>query len=458
MVAAHKPTPVDAPDIATLLWTESLPREHGFEKLRIEGKLPQELRGTLYRNGPGQFVQFGKRYSHPFEADGAATAIRIADGAAHGASRIHTSAGLVEERARGKGLYNMNVSWPRRVLNSLRGKIKNTANTNIIVWQDRLFALVEAAPPTELDPRDLSTIGETKLGVIGAMFSAHPHRVASRKAMYNFGLEYGRATKLHMYELPDVGPARHLGAVPLHGAPMLHDFIATDTHLVFFVSPTRINVPRMLLGLGKFADIWQWKPQHGTEIICVPIDRPTEVLRFTTDAFYQWHFANAFNRANEIVVDYIRYPDFSSFYDIGGVASGGVREILGAGRMHRATIDLAAKSMRTEQVSDRSCEFPTLIPGDEGREQRINYMTFDDLTAVGSMDASGKVVAHALDADERVTEPVYVDGHLLALCHRREAAYVAVYDAARIAAGPVAKIWLDHHVPITFHGMFAPTR
>ena len=43
-----------------------------FEPLEVEGQLPKELRGTLYRNGPGQFGQFGKRYSHPFEADGAA--------------------------------------------------------------------------------------------------------------------------------------------------------------------------------------------------------------------------------------------------------------------------------------------------------------------------------------------------------------------------------------------------
>lgn len=458
MVAAHRPSPAEPSSIVSLLWTESLAREHGFEKLRVEGVIPRELRGTLYRNGPGQFVQFGKRYSHPFEGDGAATAIRIADGAVVGASRIHTSAGLVEERAAGKSLYNLNVGWARRVLNNFRGRRKNTANTNIIVWQDRVFALLEAARPTEIDPRDLSTIGETDLGVIGAMFSAHPHRVAARKAMYNFGLEYGRVTKLHLYELPDAGPARHLGAVPLSGAPMLHDFIATDTHLVFFVSPALVHVPRMLLGVGGFPQLWQWKPERGTEILCVPIDRPTEVLRFTTDAFYQWHFANAFGRANEIIVDYVRYPDFASFYDIGEVGAGGKREILGAGRMHRATIDLAAKSLRSEQVSDRPCEFPTLVPGDEGRPQSTTYMTFDDLTAVGTMDGSGKVVAHTLDGDERVTEPIYAAGHLLALCHRPGAAYVAVYDVAKIPAGPVAKIWLDHHVPITFHGTFAPAR
>lgn len=457
MVAANKPTPATLSRIASSMWTDSLPREHGFQPLRIEGALPASLHGTLYRNGPGQFGQFGKRYAHPFEADGAATAIRIAGGKALGASRIHASEGLVQERAAGRSLFNLSVSWPRRLLNNLRGRRKNTANTNIMVWQDRLFALMEAGRPTELDPEDLSTIGETDLGVIGAMFSAHPHRVASRKAAYNFGLSYGRVNQAHLYELPDTGPVRRLGAVDLPGAAMVHDFIATETHLVFFLSPTRIDVPRMLLGLGTFEQIFRWRPEHGTEVICVPIDRPTDVLRFTTDAFFQWHFVNAFNRANELVIDYVRYPDFRSFTDIGRAGAGATSELLAEGRYHRATIDLAARTLRSEQVSDRSCEFPTLQPGDEGREHRIAYATFDTLSAVGSIDARGKIIAHELPDDVRATEPIYVDGHMLSLCHTDGAAYVAVYDAARIPDGPVAKIWLDHHVPITFHGTFHPT-
>ena len=33
----------------------------------------------------------------------------------------------------------------------------------------------------------------------------------------------------------DVGAPRQLGSVELPAPPMLHDFIATDTHLVFFI-------------------------------------------------------------------------------------------------------------------------------------------------------------------------------------------------------------------------------
>jgi len=452
MVAAHKPAPVDD-ELVSLLWTKDLPREHGFEPLSVEGTLPASLAGTLYRNGPAKFGQFGQRYTHPFEGDGGTTAIRIAGGKATGASVVHATTGLAEERRAGKLLYGLSTSWPRRFSNNLRKKAKNTANTNIVAWQGRLFALMEAGVPTEIDPQTLATIGHTDLGVVSGFFSAHPHRVASRNALYNFGLEYGRVTKLHLYELPDAGRARHLGAVDLAGPPMLHDFIATDTHLIFFVSPVRVHVPRMLLALGTFDQLFRWQPEHGTEVIAVPIDRPGEPVRFTVDAFYQWHFSNAFTRAGQLVIDYIRYPDFATFYQFGDLAAGS-HEVDATGRFHRATIDLAAKTLRSEQLSDRQAEFPTVKPGDEGREHSLGYATFDNLRAIGSIDAKGNVISHQLPGDARATEPLYVDGHLVALCHTRERAYVSVYDATRIPDGPVAKIWLDHHVPITFHGTF----
>src|SRR5688572_21649840 len=66
-----------AADLAGRLWRQSVTREHGFEPLQVEGRLPDDLRGTLVRNGPGLFDLFGVRYSHPFEADGALTAIRL---------------------------------------------------------------------------------------------------------------------------------------------------------------------------------------------------------------------------------------------------------------------------------------------------------------------------------------------------------------------------------------------
>jgi all-trans-8'-apo-beta-carotenal 15,15'-oxygenase len=336
------------------------------------------------------------------------------------------------------------------------------------MWQGRLYGLMEAAHPTEIDPIDLRTRGETSLdGVVVSMFSAHPHRVASRRAIYNFGLEYGRHTRLHMYELPDVGAARHLGAVDLPGPPMLHDFIAIDTHLVFFLSPVRVDVPRMMLQIGGFPDLFKYKPELGTEVICVPIDRPQDVVRFTVDAFYQWHFANAFTRGSEIVVDYVRYPDFSSFYAVGKLSDGRAAKALSDSAAHRAVIDLERKTLRSEPVLTRACEFPTVAPGREGREHSMSYLALDELRGVGKLYPRGTLVEHVLPETQRVTEPLFVpranataedDGYLVALAHDgpTNRAFLVVYDAARLPDGPVARAWFDHQVPITFHGTYAP--
>lgn len=468
-VSAQDPQAAAGQRLAAALWRDDVEREHGFEPLLLEGQLPAELRGTLFRNGPGLFGLFGRRYSHPFEGDGCVSAVRLAAGRAEGAVRLTASAGLLEERRAGKLLYGLSAPWPRRLANMLRGRQKNTANTSVVFWQGRLFALMEAALPTELDPHSLDTLRETDLdGVLVSAFSAHPHRVDARHALYNFGIEYGRQTRLHLYELPDLGRPRELGVLDLAGPPMLHDFIATDSHLIFFVSPVRVDVPRMLLQWGGLTELFRWRPELGTELICVPIDRPADAVRFSTDAFYQWHFANAFASGGELCVDYVRYPEFSSFQQIGAHAQGGAPTPLEGGRLYRSRIDLAAHKLSSEPLHDTSCEFPTVARGVEGRPQRLTYLALDELQALGKLDvARGVLDRFQLPSSQRASEPLFVprpnasaedDGWVLSLCHDGSVgrAFLAVFDARRLSAGPLARAWFDHQLPITFHGTFLP--
>jgi all-trans-8'-apo-beta-carotenal 15,15'-oxygenase len=454
------------PDLTAQLWKRSLQREHGFESLLVEGRLPPELVGTIYRNGPGLFESFGRRYTHPFEADGALSAVRLDGKGATGAVRITDSKGLREERAAGETLYGFTAPWLKRVRNMFGKKFKNTANTAVISWQGRILALMEGSIPTEIDAADLKTVGETDLGCIRSMFSAHPHRVAARKTTYNFGLEYGRKNRIHLYALPDEGAARHEGTLDLDGGPMLHDFIATDTHLVFFLSPVRVVLPRMFLQVGGFDDMFRWRPELGTQVICVPLGsdgraRVGEALRFQAEPFYQWHFANAFTRGRELVIDYVRYPDFASFYELADPSS--TSKALATSTYHRAVVGLDTKTLRSEQLLDRSCEFPKVHPDLEGAAHRYAWLLTGDLSGIGRLDTeTGALVEHVLPADQRGSEPIFVpragggegEGHVLSLCADggSDRSFLAIYDAARLPDGPVAKVWFDHQIPITFHG------
>src|SRR5690349_16864844 len=63
-----------AADSLTPSWFKAfqdLVTEYPYEPLRVEGSIPKDLNGTLYRVGPGQFTAFGKRLPHWFDGDGA---------------------------------------------------------------------------------------------------------------------------------------------------------------------------------------------------------------------------------------------------------------------------------------------------------------------------------------------------------------------------------------------------
>lgn len=439
--------------------TENLPRAHGFETLRVEGRIPKGLFGTLYRTGPGLFERFGKRYTHLFEADGAVTAVRIQDGAASGASRIIKSSGLLEEESAGRPLYGSVAPWRRRFLNVHTGRRKNIANTNILCWQSELLALVESARPTRIDPTTLAFRGETKLGVVRGPLSAHPHHVPRHRAHFTYGVRYGRNTKIELYVLPDEGAARHLATVPLSLPPMLHDFMATERHLVFFVPPASLSVPKVMLQIGGFADAWKWRPERGTEILLVPIDRPDEPIRFSVDPFFQWHFANGYERGDELLIDFLHYDDFSSFSAIGRAEQGGAR----GGTYRRAVIDPKRKTLRMERLFDVQADFPRIHPAKDATGHRFVWLVTEETPQrlIRFDTTSGAFEAHTFDAAERASEAVVVPtgpdelaAYALSLVYddRARASHLALFDARAPNDGPIARAWFDHHIPITFHG------
>ncbi|AKU92385.1 carotenoid oxygenase family protein [Vulgatibacter incomptus] len=452
---------------------QDLPREHGFEPLRVEGTIPAELRGTLYRNGPSLFSSFGESYRHWFDGDGAVSAVRLEGGKAEGAVRLVQTQELVAERAAGRRLY-ANYCMPHP--GSLLGRIgqmrsKNVANTSVMVWNDRLFALYEAGIPVELSMEDLSTIGETTFdGLLSAAFSAHPHRIPSRRASYNFGMRFGRHTLLDLFELRDDGGARRIASLPLPGPTLLHDFIATERHLIFFVSPVRLRVMRQLLGVGTVGENFVWRPELGTEVLVVPLDEPERPFRFQVDPFFQWHFANAFEQGESIVVDLVRYPDFETNLWLGDRVRGGSgREARGT--FHRAIVDPRRSVLRMEERWSESCEFPRVAPSATGKPYRFAWLgahapgsrrdLYDQLARLDV--ESGEARRVELPAGHYPSEPIFVhkagsaaedDGWILTLVYdaRAHQSHLAILDSKRLDDGPIARAYFDHHVPFTFHG------
>lgn len=455
---------------------ENLVRGHGFEDLRVEGELPKGLRGTLYRTGPGLYERFGKRLEHPFEADAVLSAVRFdGEGGARGAARVLETPGYLEEEAAGRMLYSSGTPWLRRFIHGLQQKQKNTGNTAIWAWRDQVYALLETAPPIAFDAETLAFQREDDLdGAVVRSFSAHPTRVAKLRTWFNFGLRFGKETVLDLYafpERPEDGAARRIGCVDLPWPGFVHDFVATENYLVFFVCPGRLAMGRALLQLGSFADWFQWRPQDGTQIIVVPLasaDDPSTHRRFDAESFWVWHFVNGFEDRGELVIDYCRYPNLDSLDAIG---SG---KAIAPPILHRARVNPQGKGSRafvSEARWDVACEFPRILPARSGSAHGPTWMqTSSDpdhyglaRVALGSdADPSGDAVSVQRwipEAHQRPSEPIPVarEGEgswVVSLCHDElaGASFVAVLDGDAMEAGPVAKVWFDHPVPQTFHG------
>ncbi|MFL5322560.1 MAG: carotenoid oxygenase family protein [Myxococcaceae bacterium] len=451
---------------------------HGYRPLQVKGRIPEELRGVLYRTGPATFTQpNGRPYSHWFDGDGAVSAVRFGPAGVEGAVKFVESEGRQREQQTGKTLYGTYATQAGGVLSRVSGKAKASGNTNVIAWQGRVFALMEGSVPVELSPEDLSTIGETDLGVLGRAFSAHAHRVPSRKASYNFSMKMGRETALELFVLPDEGPARKLGEVPLPGPTMIHDFIATEKYLIFFVPPLRARIFRFLLGLDSFSSSLQWLPEQGTEVLVIPIDAPEQYSRLTVPPFFLWHFANAFERGNELVVDYSRQADFSSNVFLGALPQGGIDGAYQS-TLHRAVIDLEKKTFRSDELAPRSCEFPRVSASAIATEYRHVYAgSWSDASAgrglpdqLSRFDVrTGEEIQLALGAECFPSEPVFVrragakeenDGWIVAHVYdgRADETRVVVIDARDFGAGPIAEASFGHALPFTFHGNFDRAR
>jgi all-trans-8'-apo-beta-carotenal 15,15'-oxygenase len=449
---------------------QNLRRSHGFEPLELEGTLPDDLRGTLYRVGPGLFERFGVTVAHPFEADGAMAAVRF-NGDVEGAARVLESAGYLEEQAAGRRLYGSGAGWLRNLSSNFRQRGKNTANTSVWLHEGQVYALMEGARPTKIDPDSLAVLGEDDLdGVLGSTFSAHPRRVAALQTCFNFGVRYGREPWLDVYAIPDHGRARRLTSVTMPWSAMVHDFIATETHLVFMICPVRIAIARALLGVTNFERLLQWEPQRGAQLMIVPLADPEAVVRIEAEPFWVWHFVNGFDDGGELVVDLCRYADFGTLAAIRtgrDAANEASRPIY-----HRTRIDVRSKRVTSEARHGDPAEFPRVHAQVEGARHQFAFLlgatdgvTPRDCIRVLEVD-SGRSSQWLPERPTALSEPIPVvrgdrpgdeRGVWLltgGLDDERERSFVAVLDAANLERGPVATAWFDQPLPLSFHGAF----
>ncbi|BAZ25479.1 Retinal pigment epithelial membrane protein [Kalymmatonema gypsitolerans NIES-4073] len=473
---------------------ESLEKEFDYWIDDVEGEIPQELHGTLFRNGPGLLDVNGQRIHHPFDGDGMISRITFSNGRAHFRNRFVRTAAYLEEQKAGKILYRgvFGTQKPGGWLaNAFDFNLKNIANTNVIYWGGKLLALWEAADPYCLDPYTLETLGKEHFnGVLseGEAFAAHPRfdpssaQDSGAPSLVNFSIKPGLSTTITIFELNTEGKVVRQHAHNVPGFAFIHDFAITPNYCIFFQNPVSFNPIPFVLGMRGAGECIKFQPHQPTRIIIIsrnPKQKGVQIIE--THSGFVFHHTNAFEVGNEVVVDSICYeslPEVEPESDFREVDF----DALQPGQMWRFHLNLKDETVSRELLESRCCEFPTIHPQKVGRPYRYLYTGaahgetgHAPLQAFVKIDLeSGKRQIWSAAPRGFVSEPVFVprtphippsqgatkggedDGWVLALVydsqyHRSD---VVILDAKDFDKEPIARLHLKHHVPYGLHGNF----
>ncbi|MBD2357605.1 carotenoid oxygenase family protein [Tolypothrix sp. FACHB-123] len=468
---------------------ESLYEEFDYWIDDIEGEIPPELQGTLFRNGPGLLDVNGQRIHHPFDGDGMISRISFVNGRAHYRNRYVQTEEYIAEQKSGKILYRGAFGTQKPggwLANFLDFKIKTIANTNVIYWGGKLLALWEAAEPHRLDPHTLETLGKEYFnGALstGEPFSAHPRIDPSCQqdngapCLVNFSIQPKFSTKITIFELNLAGEIVRKYDHSVPGFCFIHDFVITPNYCIFFQNPVTFNPIPMVLGIRSAGECIKFHLDRPTQIIVIPRNPKAgkqDIKILETQAGFIFHHVNAFEVGDEIVIDSICYdslPEVEPKSDFRQVNF----EANTPGKLWRFALQLQNTTVERKLIESRCCEFPTIHPNNVGRQYRYLYIGATHAeTGNAPLQAILKI---DLDSGEKqlwsaaprgfMGEPVFVprlggetedDGWLLALVydaahHRSD---VVILDARDLNQGAIARLHLKHHIPYGLHGSFTP--
>jgi len=431
--------------------------------LEVEGELPRELNGALYRIGPNPHFKPLGRY-HWFDGDGMVHAFILRDGRAAYRNRYVRTDGLKAEMKQGRALFGGLLEQAREMPPDVP-PFKNAANTNIIGYANRLLALFEAASPHELKPDTLETLGLFDFGgKLTGPVTAHPKFDPFTGDLLFFGYQ-PFPPYVTWYRASSDGKLLESRPIDTGLPVMMHDFIATDNYAIFFVCPSVFHLENAPAGKPIFV----WEPQHGTRI-GVMNRKNGDVKWFQDEAFFVFHFLNAYEENGSLIVDGCRMESL----DMSGNSFGGKPTM-----PWRWNLNLKDGTMRQRQIDDVPAEFPRFDERIAGRKHRYGYFAGGDVispehetsfkTLLKRDYHTDKLEVHELGKHFAPGEPVFVrrsakssedDGWVLAVWYdeERNRSEVVVLDAQNFAGAPVARIKLQHRVPWGFHGNWVPAQ
>jgi all-trans-8'-apo-beta-carotenal 15,15'-oxygenase len=438
----------------------------------VEGRVPKDLSGTLFRVCPGQRENHGVAYQHLFDGDAYVAKYTIRDGAVSFRARFVDTPQRRQEIEARRMLYSeFGTSAPPAPAGIRLGRGKNQPSVNVIRWDGRLLGLSEGGHPTAIDPEDLSYRGEWDFhGTLpgNTPFTAHPKFDRVSGVGYGYGVTQGMPMKLSVFRMERDGRLTPLHSVPLDGYFMIHDMVLSAEHIVFLIPPVRFDFATLLTGKATIADAVKYFEKEPTRIVVLRRDGTGKPVTIELPASMVFHHGNAFERDGKLVFDSVLNPDGAVLNELANWDRQDASRANPA-RLTRLVVDLAKGVVESRTDLHENLEFPRFDDRRLGTDARVLY------TAGGSDDPDYRFVQTSLnrhdlhtrktarivaDKGRALGEPVFVprtredQGWLLVqgFDASRDRNYLEICDATTLDFQ--ARVWTPIHFPLGFHGNF----
>jgi all-trans-8'-apo-beta-carotenal 15,15'-oxygenase len=497
--AGLAPSDVSGKDEPTLadyqLGWASQPEEFDYA-LRVEGRIPKELKGTLFRNGPGLLEVYGTPLVHPIDGDGMICSVAIEDGKAHFKSKFVRTSGFVTEHTKKKAVFRGMMGTIPEGSQKLSYNFKNPSNTNVFEWNGKLLSCWEFGLPYALDPATLETVGKDTLDgaldeskCLGAHFRVDP--VSKNLFVFSFKLIPGNPTSfLYFHEFDQQYKLLNQWKFPLENYFYCHDFMLTENYFIVHHSPFyKMDdqiLFKMISGEESPGSMVKYNPDMPSRFLVIARDKncnPLERIRqFDIPPCHIYHHLNGFEDHGHIHITSVCFDEnfTMEFEDKVGLSNGSVCP----GRVIDFDLDLTQMQARHMQADDCSCEFPTIHTGLNGKNWRFGYLMA--AAAPNKPLPYMEVVKYDRWKQRRqvwsarkefgvIGEPIFIprvdplqhdpaqghvdedDGWVMTQLYdaRNHLTQFVILDAKKVDQGPIARLHLDRHIPYGFHGTFS---
>jgi carotenoid cleavage dioxygenase-like enzyme len=440
--------------------------ELNIENLIVEGELPKDLQGIYMRNGPNPaFPPF--TYTYPFDGDGMLHALYFKDGKVSYKNRFIETDQLQVERRVGKAVYG-GLGCPFIRDSKL---LKPTDPTmpvklgrfiHIIRHAGLYLALHESTSAYEVDAQ-LNTLGEWNPARAKSAIEVNAHTRLDPQTGELYFIAYHSDKPIITYHVLDKNAKlTNSGFIDAPHTRMIHDFVLTKNYIAIFLCPVIIDYAGFIRG-KPFVD---WRPELNTRIAIVSRANLNNVTWIETEAFFTYHFANAHEMGDEIIIDHVRYPTFNM----------DAKNLLPA-HLYQTIINPAQKRCDHKQLDDREIEFPRINENHNSNSYRYVYTPANLAKNKNSGDLyhalikydlkTGNSTTHDFGANCEIGEAVFAprvnsheedDGYVMLFIYNKKEnnSDFVILNGQDLASKPIATIKLPRRVPHGLHGSWMP--